>query len=316
MNKLIKIKNTSIDDTWTGQLILTDEYYTLENNEINAWINDTKVFDDIANGILIVNTGIDITDDLSPLDGWKWLSLSDVLPISDLDGIKVAVHSSSKPVINNSNIYVVWSSSGDDPDTGMICGGQILDFGLIPGVSEQIIDVKFDQMMNGRVWISEGYLKFNNGGPGDYMNAEVISSATPLQTSINLDLIVDVNGFIMYSTGGPGTGTHGFADASKITLIPCSYSKNGGWDYDGVNLIPNMSNIGAYKLSMNEEIVHRYINKISCRGSCSSYFSLSSNETSEILHNYFLRISAYNISNTTWNSSVIMELYRERTYNP
>ena len=149
------------------------------------------------------------------------------------------------------------------------------------------------------------------------MNAEVVSEPTPVQTAANLDLVVDgVTSAITYSPSGAGTGTHGFADAAQIVLIPCSYSKNGGWDYDGTNLTPNMSNSGAYKLSTNEEIVHRYMNKISCRGSCPSYFSMTSDETSEILQNYFLRMSAHNISNTTWNSSVIMELYRERTYNP
>ena len=238
------------------------------------------------------------------------------MPLSDLDGYKLAVHASTKPIIKDTDIYVVWSSSGDNPMNGIICDGDLLEFNMVPELAMKVIDVKFDQMANGRIWIKEGYLKFENGGSGDYMNADVVSEATPLQQSVNLDLVVDVNGWITYSPSGAGAGTHGFADANKVVIIPCSYSKNGGWNFDGVNLTPSMDNTGSYKLSINEEIVHRYMNKISCRGSCQSYFSMTSDETSEIFQNYFLRMTAYNISNTTWHSNVIMELYRERTYNP
>lgn len=316
MSKIIRIKNTGIINTWLGQSIDTNEYIDLNDQNAITWANDSQVFTDVNSGVLVINNGTDTINDLTPLAGWKWLSADTSLPVSDLDGIKLAVHSSNKPKIDNSETYVVWSGSGDNTIDGSICDGELLEFNMAPGISEKIIDVKFDQTLNGRVWIHEGYLKFENGGSGDHMNAEVISEVTPLQQSVNLDLVVDVDGWISYAPGGAGTGTHGFADPTKIVLIPKTFSKNGQWDYDGVSLIPNQTDTGGYKLSTNECVIHRYMNKIPVRGACSSYFSMTSDETSEIFKNYFLRMSAFNASNTTWHASVIMELFRERTYNP
>jgi len=186
---------------------------------------------------------------------------------------------------------------------------------LVPGKSEHVIDVKHNQMMNGRVWIHEGYLKFENGGAGDYVDATVVAMATPLQTAANLDLIVTDN-WITYSTSGPGTGTHGFADAAKIVLVPRPFSKDGDWDYDGTNLTPNFTNTGGYKMSDIERIVSKYMNKLPCRGTCNNFFSMTSDDTSELLQNYFIRITAHNVSNTTWFASAIIEIFRERTFNP
>lgn len=234
------------------------------------------------------------------------------LPLSDLDGKKLAVHTSYKPTVDNVT-YVVWTSAGDDINTGIIGDGDILELELEPGKPEVHIDVKFNQSLNGRVWLHEGYLKFENGGKGDYIEGKIISEATPLQTVVNLDLTVSDNWII---PAPDGNGTHGFADPSKIVLISRSFTKDGDWDFDGTNLIPNLSSTGKYKISTTERIVHKYINKIPCRGTCSTYFSMSSDETAEIFENYFLQISAFNVSNTSWFSSVILEIYREKTYNP
>lgn len=312
MAKIIRIKNTGVDGVWVGQLIQQDTYYDMLETEINNWCTNDKVFSDISSGRLVVNNGSDTVDDLSSLNGWKWISTETQMPISELDGVKIAVHSSPKPIVNGVTTYVVWTGSGDHPDTGLICGGELLEYNLEPGLAQKSIDVKFNQAINGRVWIHEGYLKFENGGNGDHFIAEILSEPTPLQTLVNLDLVVDSNGIISYA--GPGVGTHGWADATKIVLIPRTFSKNGKWDYDGTNLTPNLSGTGEYNISTNEEIIHRYINKIPCRGSCNSYFSMTSNETTEIFENYFMRVTAVNASNTTWYATVLMEIYRERTY--
>jgi len=313
--RLIKIKNTGADASWLGQTITTSSYYTLQNDvEINNWGDDSEVYEDISNGVLVVNNGADTIDDLTAFNGWKYLA-TDILPISTLDGKKLAVHSSAKPDIDGSETFAVWTGSGDHPTTGMICQGDLMDFSMVPGTSSVTVDVKFNQMMNGRVWVHEGYLKFENGGSGDYMDSEVVGEATPLQQSVNLDLEI-TDDYISYAAGGAGTGTHGFADATKIVLLPRPFSNDGEWDYDGVNLTPNVTTTGGYKISSVEQIVHRYINKIPCRGSCATYFSMTSDETTEILKNYYLRVTAHNVSDTTWNACVIMEIYRERTYNP
>ncbi len=244
-----------------------------------------------------------------------------ILPISKLDGVKIAVHNSTKPIVSGSTSYIVWTGSGDDlsenviNDLGNSIGnGDLLQFNLTPEVSEQFIDVEFNPNL-GKVWINEGYLKFNNGGNGDHMCAYVIANAVPLQEVENLDLIVD-NNWIKYSTGGPGTGTHGFADTSKISLLERTFSKDGDWDYINQNLTPNFTGTGQYKMPTIDRTVHRFINKIPTFGSCNAYFSMNSDETILLPTNYKIRIVAFNNSLTTWDANVILEIYREVTSIP
>jgi len=315
MAKLVKIKNTGVDDTWAGQLLIQNVYHVLSEAEAFLWANKSDVFDSIADGTLVVNNGTDTVDDMTPYNGWEWLSGDEKLPISDLDGTKLAVHTSSKPYLEGKTTYAVWTGSGDNAMNGMMCDGDMLEFDLTPGTAEHAIDVKYNQAMNGRVWIHEGYLKFEGGGAGDYIDAVVIAMATPLQTAVNLDLIVTDN-WITYSTGGAGTGTHGFADANQIVLVPRPFSNDGDWDYDGTNLTPNFTSTGGYKMADIERIVSKYMNKLPCRGTSNNYFSMTSDDTTELLQNYFLRITAHNVSDTTWFASAIIEIFRERTFNP
>jgi len=58
------------------------------------------------------------------------------------------------------------------------------------------------------------------------------------------------------------------------------------------------------------------MHKIPLRGTCNNYFNMSSEESTIVPNHYFLRLEAHNISDTTWTASVIVETYRERTFNP
>lgn len=243
------------------------------------------------------------------------------LPISKLDNLKLSVHQSTKPSLPGITSYIVWTGAGDDvSESGIndfdnsLGNGDLLQFNLTPELSQQLVDVQFNPSL-GKVWINEGYLKFNNGGNGDHMSSFVIANAVPLQEVANLDLIID-NNWIKYSTSGPGTGTHGFSDASKITLLDRTFSKDGDWDYHNDSLTPNFTGTGQYKMSNIDRTVHRFINKIPIFGSCSTYFSMQSNETILLPNNYKLRITAFNNSLTTWDASVILEIYREVTSIP
>jgi len=314
--KIIRVKNTGVDGTWLGQTILANQYYTLSATDHPVWKKSLTIFADVASGLLVVNNGTDIVDDFTdPLKGWDWLLDEQNFALSEIDGKKLAVHSSTKPLSNGTPIYAIWAGAGDDMITEAICEGEMLQFILSPGLTSKTIDVKFHKN-NGRVWIHEGYLKFMGGGLGDYLDAEIIGEATPLQTSINLDLQIVNTDTIMYAAGGAGTGTHGWADASKIVLLPRSFSMDGEWDYDGVNLTPNLTNTGAYRIRTVEQAVHKFIHRISAYGDCNTYFGMSSNEASEVLPNYFCRIIAHNVSNSSWNANVLIELFRERTFNP
>lgn len=236
------------------------------------------------------------------------------LPINTALGGKVAVHSSPKPEIEGLETFVVWSGCGDDvtdPENPILGEGDLLNFQMTIGTPSVSKDIIWSQEHFGRVWIHEGYLKFSDAGNGDHITATIIAKPTQLQTMANLDLELYDTKWIKYAAGGPGTGTHGFA--ATPVLIPRGYSKDGDWDWNGANLTPNMTGTGGYKMSTEEEVAHKYINRIPCYGDCSTYFMMSSDETAEIRDGYFLRITCYNTSNTNWQASVIMEIYRERT---
>lgn len=248
-------------------------------------------------------------------------TISEDFPTSDLDGKKVAVHPSYKPKVDDGTTYAIWTGAGDDlsaPSESNISDGDLLFFHMTPQTGSPLIkqtvtkDVKWDPA-HGRVWLHEGYLKFANGGEGDYISADVVASATPLQTAANLELVVE-NNWVKYAVGSPNPATHGWAGTP--VLVPRSYSKDGDWDYDGVNLTPNFTGTGGYKISDIERVVHRFVNKVPCYMDCATYFSMTSDETTEIPAGYFLRIHARNESNTNWTACVLMEIYRERTYSP
>ena len=234
------------------------------------------------------------------------------LPKSDLEGDSLAVHPSYKPRIADGTTYAVWTGAGDDVVNHVLGEGELLHFDMVVDEATKVKDIKFDHANFGRVWIHEAYLKFANAGEGDFVTADVMATATVIQTSVNLDLILNGD-LIEYAPGGPGTGTHGFGGSP--TLIPRTFSQDGDWDFDGANLTPNFGGTGGYRISTVDTSVHRYVNKIPLFGEC-PYFSMSSDETAELLPGYFLRATVTNGSNTAWHLSIIMEIYRERTVDP
>lgn len=315
MVRIVRIKNTGADGTWAGQTILAGMYHDLSAAEMDLWATKDQVFIDISSGRLMVNRGVDVADDItSAVEGWSWLISQQDMPISDMDGRKLAVHSSPKPSNNGNTIYVLWMGAGDDMATGEIGGGDILEFDMVPGLASKQIDIRF-HANNGKIWLHEGYVKFMNGGPGDYINASVVGEGTPLQQFVNLDLVV-TGDVITYSPGGPGTGTHGFADADAVILGGRGFSMDGDWDYDGVSLTPNMSGTGEYRISTSEQVIHRFMHKVPVRGTATSYVNLSSEESTLIPPHYFVRIEAHNTSDTAWYATTLIETYRERTFNP
>lgn len=241
-----------------------------------------------------------------------------LLPRSSVDGFKLAVHSSSKPE-HDQQTFAMWTGSGDDLNDpqGQLCGGEMLEFDCDGDQgSTEIKRLKFNPI-HGKVWVHEAYLRFENGGQGDFIEAFVVAEPTPLQQAANLDLVVDGEGYISLSPGGPGTGTHGFADATKIQLLPRTFSKDGDWDYsEAGGLVPNLTGTGQYKICENTSRVHRYYSKIPCHGTCSTYFSMTSDDTAWLAPGFYVEIIAHKNSTNDWMASIIVEIYRERTYLP
>ena len=248
-------------------------------------------------------------------------TVSEDFPLSDIDEKKIAVHPSYKPRVEGKTTYAVWTGAGDDlsQSPSGLGEGELLDFVMTEQTGSPLVKqvvqkkMQFDPV-HGRVWLHEGYMSYSDGGAGDYLDSDIIAYATPLQTLANKIVYIEDN-WVKYAVpGSPGqVATHGWGGTP--VLIPRSYSKDGDWDYDGVNLTPNLAGTGGYKISDIERTVHRYINKIPCYGS-SPFFSMTSDETTELPPGYYIRINVHNESNTNWHLQVFIEMYRERTYIP
>ena len=263
---------------------------------------------------IVDDFGLDTVDELGNA---ITINVVDDFPKSTIDGKKLAVHTSYKPEIPEATTYAIWTGAGDDMTAGASGNGNgpLLQINTAVGVPETSVNIEFNHDIFGRVWIHEAYIKYINGGLGDYVSSEVYAYGVPVQEVENLDLILDGD-YIKYSPQGPGTGTHGFADVNKITVIDRSYSDDGDWNWDEENgLTPNFAGEGAYKISTVDKVVHRFINKIPCLGTSATYFSLSSDETTELKKGYYAKLTAHNVSNTEWSVSALMELFRVVTYS-
>jgi hypothetical protein len=244
------------------------------------------------------------------------------LPFSRHLENKLAVHASSKPEPEGISTYAIWAGSGDDPslpEDESLGAGDLLAFNMTYGNPSEVKDIKFDPR-HGRVWIHEAYVKFENGGVADYLTADVMAPATPLQQAVDLNYYVE-DGWLKYYTGGsplPGSPPiELYGLAGTPVLVERSFSKDGDWDYDGINLTPNFAGNGLYKITTIERPVHRYFNKVPLNGTSATYFTMSSEETAElpVALGYFIRVNVYNNSDSNWSISIIMEIYREKTTN-
>jgi len=315
-DRIIRIKNnTGADGTWRGVELIDQEYYTVPPSEFAVWQADEQVFDDVAQGTLVVNNGANIVDDFNePLAGWNWI-IGNTLPMSDL-GDKLAVHQSSKPLDSSKEFYLVWTGSGDDITNGIIGEGDLLAFDIKTTDATVSKEIRFDPQF-GDVYIHEGYAKWDHSdgsnGAGDHMSAMIMADPTALQTVANLDLVI-VDNWVKLAPGGPGTGTHGFA--ATPTLIPRTLSHDGDWDYDGASLTPNLFGTGGYKISDIERTIHKYINRIPMCFSSNGYDRLTSDETAFLPPGYFIRVTAFNVTGSAWNCAFMFEVYRERTAVP
>lgn len=329
MSRIVTIRNVSgSEKTYAGQTIADTELYTLETGEYVQFKLDQALFADVSSGAALIGNGTsDITD---PVRAWEWLQ-GDITNVNISQNIdqtssnlnKLAVHSSPKPEPDGISTFAIWTGAGDDVELvgsppslktpeETIGNGELMQFNMTNGTPQVIKDIKFDAR-HGRLWIHEAYLKFTGAGFGDWITADVVAPATPVQTFVNLDYNI-VDDYLVYA--GPGAGTHGLGGNPVLTERP--FSKDGDWNFDGVNLTPNFEGTGAYKITTVERVVHRYINKIPLLESTSNYFTLTSHEAAElpVQLGYFLRITVNNGSNQNWTLSAIMEMYRERTFVP
>lgn len=235
-------------------------------------------------------------------------------PISDV-GTKIWVHSSPKPVTDKT-LYVQWVGTGDDVVNHVLGGNDesLMHIHCTPGQYIAYKDMKFDPIF-GQVFLHEGHLSWHNAGNQDHISADIMAEPTLVQPYANLNLVVDVDGWVRFSPDGPGTGTHGFAAIPH--LLSRSFSMDGAWDYSpATGLTPSLTNTGAYKISIHEQPVHRFMNDIPVYGTNPMLFTLRSDESFLLPPGYFLRVNCHNVSNTEWHATVLVTVFRERTYQP
>lgn len=297
--------------SFEGKDLQIGEKYEVAVTLVEAWRTSTDLFTLISDNDIIVNNG---EQDFSPVEGWKWFLGNDELPRSEV-GNKIWVHASAKPVITGKQFYSTWIGAGDDDVNHSMGTGDLLAIQNEPGTPIKHVDMIFDQVLAGDVYIHEGFMMWEGAHVGDYINAHILAEGSHLQQVANLDLIVDENGYVAYSHSGPGTGTHGFASAPY--LLSRTYSKDGDWDYsEAEGLRPNFAKTGTYKICIYEQVVHRIMHKLPVIGSSGQPMRLVSEDCLKLPHGYFIRVETHNVSNTDWSAAFIITAYKERTVAP
>lgn len=243
--------------------------------------------------------------DTTPPNNPEPVSLPDIALSS---GKKLAIHESSRPVVDGKNFTTYWTGSGDDMVTPAIGGGDSLLVQTSIGTATETVEIQFHSDY-GDVYIHEGYVQWEGAGWGDSIDVEMVATATPTQTSTNLDYELD-GAKIKAAAGGAGTGTHGLN--GNPVFVP-NTAGTGYWDLVGGSPQYSATQEGAYDWYTVEVLLARFMNKIPVYGNSSNYIMLQSADSSLVAPGYLIRITANNVSDTAWKAWMIMTLYREQT---
>jgi hypothetical protein len=168
-------------------------------------------------------------------------------------------------------------------------------------------NVYFDPLF-GDTFLYSGSCLWKNGSEGDNVTVGLYGVPTQLQTSVNLNLILDGTK-VKYSPGGPGTGTHGFASSPVLIL---NKTGTGSWNYSpSTGLVPDLSENGKYDIFTEEKEVFRMVNSIELVGNSNGYVNINGFDSSQIKYPYFIKIIVTTNGNSNIYVSFYMSLYRE-----
>lgn len=309
--------NSGEDKTYAGQTVVDGESYTLQIADFLTFREDEDLMVDIASGNTIVSNA---TDDYDAITGWGLITGSFVSAKieqkSDSQGEKIAAHVSSKPMIPGKAFYATWTGAGDDvsggAQDGEIGGGDPLTFKFANGDTQLTRQARFHPM-HGDFYIHDGYIKWKGAHIDDSITVRICADATTLQPYANLDLVVDAEGWVSYSTGGPGTGTHGFA--ATPSLIPRTFANDGDWNYStAAGLSPNFTKTGKYKMNTSEKVVHTFVQRMPLIGDADNYMKLYSEESTLMPSSYFMDIVVdCPDGSDTLEAATIIYAYRQKT---
>ena len=229
--------------------------------------------------------------------------------LSESSGNKLAIHESSRPQIDGKFFHTYWTGAGDDMSTPAIGQGAILTVETVLSVAETSVDVQFHKNY-GDIYLHEGYIQWENAGWGDYIDVEIVATATPLQQATNLDYTIVESVKIRYAPSGAGTGTDGLN--GDPVWVP-NAAGTGWWDIVNGSAVFSSGQTGAYDWYTIEILANRFMNKVPVYGSSSNYVMLQSADTTLLPNGYCIRITAHNVSDTVWKAWMFMTLYREQT---
>ena len=310
--------NSGADKVYAGQTILNGESYTMTAGDFDTFREDSDLMQDIANGDVVVNDG---SVDLDPIAGWGFILgnkvQAEITQVSSGTDRKIATHTSTKPIVDGKTYYATWAGAGDDMATGEAGAGPLAVVEIATANTDGMQDAHFHPD-NGEVHLFDGYIQWEGAGVGDEICVEVRAAPSPvIDHTVSLDLVVDGDGWVSYSQSGPGTGTHGFAGVPS--LIVRSFSKDGEWDYSSATgLVPNFAGTGHYKISTQDKLVHRFVNRLPMIASSYGIFSIDSTEATLVPQGLYVRMHAHTGDNPTGNLKVscMMMLWREVTGQP
>jgi hypothetical protein len=170
------------------------------------------------------------------------------------------------------------------------------------------VDMYFGNYKHGElVYIAGGAFQWEGSDFGDLISMIVMASATPTQQSTNLDFNVDGEDRLIATA--PGTGTHGLAGTP--VFVP-NYCNKGYWNLTPEwqpEFVPGMT--GMFDWFTVEREAARFVNKLPLFGTETKGMQLSSPETSQLPHGYFLRVECESGGGNGWKLVGSVMLYRE-----
>lgn len=234
---------------------------------------------------------------------------------------RMMVKQTQRPLpLSGLQLYTCWWNSGDDLENELRGVGSPVLLSPTPEDESVFVDCHF---LTGseKIYIFECYLAWENAGFGDYMLGEMWAKATPTITVSNGNYNTDVTTRKITPTI-PGTGNCTLTGTP--TFVRCSnWSKdsatwNGTWDlltnpstgsqYPSYNAL----NKGQYEWYDIDVLVFRFI-KFSVFGTNYQPLLLISEDTEQLPPNYYIKVTAVNVSRTSWKFVGNFVFFREHT---
>lgn len=198
----------------------------------------------------------------------------------------------------DSGLMHYWSGYGDDVANNTYGDGQQLFIQNTIGSSASHVDVEFIHTDN---YLYGGTVTTDLTSLGNYISIEFYANETIISENMYGNVIVD-NGIVKPDDNG----TH---IITAYGLVPF---ENGDWDYNDVELIPNLGN-GSYILNTTETLLSRPVNKIPITGLNGTSQEVIGGNGIKLIKGGFFRITTINNSNTDWKAYLYFHFSRNCT---